>query len=262
MEKIIMKPFHFIAIAATVALLIAIGAPVRASEMDNRIESTANNMYVFKTFLKGDDVTIKSVDGIVTLTGSVSDEPRRLLAEEALASLSNVTSVVNNLVIKGVRTAENSDVELGMNVKSVLFMHRSVNSINLEVSVSGGIVTLRGEAKNLAQKQLVTEYAKDVDGVKDVYNEMKIAQTPDIGGESFGEKIDDASITSQVKTSLLFHRSTRVLKTQVITENGVVTLSGIAKNGEEKELASKLAMDINGVVKVNNQMTIAGPHAN
>ena len=49
-----------------------------------------------------------------------------------------------------------------------------------------------------------------------------------------GEKIDDASITAQVKSSLLSHRSTSAIKTKVQTTDGVVTVSGIAKNEAEK----------------------------
>jgi osmotically-inducible protein OsmY len=108
---------------------------------------------------------------------------------------------------------------------------------------------------SLAQKELTTEYAKDIDNVKEVNNEMTIAKTP--ATETVGEKIDDASITAQVKSSLLGHRSTSALKTKVQTTDGVVTLSGIAKNAAEKSLVTKLVTDINGVTSVINNMTIA-----
>ena len=43
-----------------------------------------------------------------------------------------------------------------------------------------------------------------------------------------GEKIDDASITSQVKFALLSHKSTSALKTKVTTTDGVIVLRAIA----------------------------------
>ena len=125
--------------------------------------------------------------------------------------------------------------------------------------VKDGIVSLRGEASSQAQKELTTEYAKDIDNVKEVKNEMTIAKTPAKPDETIGEKIDDASITAQVKSSLLSHRSTSALKTKVETTDGVVTLSGIAKNAAEKSLVTKLVTDINGVSSVVNNMTIAVP---
>ena len=85
---------------------------------------------------------------------------------------------------------------------------------------------------------------------------MTIAQTPTKSEETIGEKIDDASITAQVKLSLMSHRSTSAIKTKVQTVDGVVTISGIAKNAAEKSLVTKLATDINGVTSVINNMIV------
>jgi osmotically-inducible protein OsmY len=59
-----------------------------------------------------------------------------------------------------------------------------------------------------------------------------------------------------LSASLLSHRSTGALNTKVETTDGVVTLSGIAKNAAEKSLVTKLATDSNGVGGVVNNMTI------
>jgi hyperosmotically inducible protein len=146
--------------------------------------------------------------------------------------------------------------------------HRNVSGIKTEVDVKDGIVTLRGEASSQAQKELTTEYAKDVEGVKDVKNELTVSEASNKPGQkTMGEKmddvvdnvggsIDDASITGQVKMSLLFHRSTSALSTKVETNDGVVTLYGKASNAAEKDLVTKLVNDINGVKRVNNRMTI------
>ena len=113
----------------------------------------------------------------------------------------------------------------------------------------------------MAQKELTTEYAKDVDNVKEVKNEMTIARIPAKPGETFGEKIDDASVTAEVKSTLMTHRATSAIKTKVETTNGEVTLSGIARNDAEKSLVTKLVADIDGVKSVINNMTIGVPVA-
>lgn len=116
------------------------------------------------------------------------------------------------------------------------------------------IVTLRGEASSEAQKELTTEYA-NVEGVREVRNEMTVAKAPKNGEETMQEKIDDASITAQVKMALLLHRGTSVLKTSVSTKEAVVTVSGKAANGAEKDLVTKLVNDVHGVNSVVNNMT-------
>ena len=57
---------------------------------------------------------------------------------------------------------------------------------------------------------------------------MTLSKTAKKTPEATGDKIDDASITAQVKMTLLFHRSTSALNTKVETKHGVVTLSGRA----------------------------------
>ncbi len=252
-----MNPMRLIAVAAAFAALALTGGPVSASETDEQIERTAKNSFVFRTYLKNDDIRIKSKDGVVTLTGTVSEEPSIFMAQEAVSSQRGVKSVDNKLEIKGLRPAENSDGWIAARVKTVLFFHRSVSGIKTEVSVKDGVVTLGGEAQTQAQRELTTEYARDVEGVKDVRNQMTVSKAPKAGKETIGDKIDDASITSQVKLSLLFHRSTKVLKTHVETDNGVVVLTGTAGSTAEKDLVSKLVEDINGVTKVDNRMTVS-----
>jgi osmotically-inducible protein OsmY len=223
--------------------------------MDDRIESTARQSHVFRTYLKADDIKIQSKDGVVTLTGTVSEESHKSLAQETVAGLPGVETVDNKLEVKGEPPTANSDEWLRDKVKTTLLFHPSVNSSKTEVNVKDGIVTLQGEATSQAQKDLTTEYAKDIEGVKDVRNEMAVTETSK-KTRTIGETIDDASITAQVKMTLLYHRSTSALNTSVTTNKGVVTLSGKAKNASEKDLATKFANDVNGVKGVKNLMTI------
>jgi osmotically-inducible protein OsmY len=250
-----MKTRYIVALMVAAAALLVISMPVYASKIDDRIESSAKKSYVFKTYLKEDDVKIESKDGAVTLTGTVSEEHHKSLAQETVAGLPGVKSVDNRLEVKGERPAEKSDTWLTTKVKTTLLFHKSVSSLT-EVTTKDGIVTLQGEADSQAQKDLTTEYAKDVDGVKDVKNEMTLSKTAKKTSRTTGEKIDDASVTAQVKTALLFHRSTSAFNTSVTTKNGVVTLTGKAKNAAEKDLASKIVDDVKGVKSVKNRMTI------
>ena len=251
-----MKRIYPIALLAATSVLLVTSAPLRASDTDDRIESSAAKWYVFKTYLKDDSIKTESKNGAVTLTGTVSESSHKSLAQDTVTSLPGVKSVDNQLVVNGEQPAEHSDTWISMKVKSALLFHRNVSATGTTVYVNKGIVTLQGEASSQAQKELTTEYARDVDNVKKVKNEMTIIATPAVPGETVGDKIDDASITAQVKSSLMAHHSTSALKTGVETTDGVVTVSGIAKNAAEKSLVTKLVTDINGVTSVINNMTI------
>ncbi|HEX5399485.1 MAG TPA: BON domain-containing protein [Verrucomicrobiae bacterium] len=255
------KTLFPLALATVVSTMLITSTPVRAADTDSRIESSAAKSYTFKTTLKDDSIKVDSKDGVVSLTGTVADASDKSLAEDTVASLPGVKSVDNQLVISGEQPAEHSDTWITMKVKTALLFHRNVSGTGTSVHTKDGIVTLQGEASSMAQKELTTEYAQDIDNVKSVNNEMTIAKTPAAPDATVGDKIDDASITAQVKSSLLSHHSTSALHTGVTTMDGVVTLTGIAKNAAEKSLVTKLVTDINGVTSVINNMTVTVPVA-
>ncbi len=243
----------------TAIVLMAASTPLRASETDDRIESAAKESYVFKTYLKDDAVKAESNEGTVTLSGTVNQKSHKGLAQETVENLPGVTSVDNRLEIKTDSPAEKSNEWLAMNIKAALLFHRNVSAADTEVYVEEGIVTLRGEAASEAQKELTAEYA-DIEGVQEIRNEMTVAKAPkDADQTTMKEKIDDASITAQVKMALLTHRSTSALKTSVATKEGIVTLSGKAQNAAEKDLVTKLVSDIFGVQSTINNMSISTP---
>jgi hyperosmotically inducible protein len=254
------SPYSLALLAATGALLVT-STSLRAADTDSRIESSAASSYTFKTYLKDDSITVDSKDGVVTLTGTVVEASDRSLAENTVASLPGVVSVDNQLVVSGTQPAEHSDAWITMKVKTALMFHRNVSATGTTVYTDNGVVTLQGEASSAAQKELTTEYAEDVGNVKAVKNDMTIASTPVTPDSTVGDKIDDASITAEVKSSLMSHSGTSAVRTGVTTSDGVVTLTGIAQNDAEKSLVTKLATDINGVTSVINNMTVAVPTA-
>ena len=249
------KKYQKTLMMGVVALLMISGFLV-ASEMDKQIESTAKKSYVFKTYLKGDDIQIRSQDGVVTLTGTVSEESHLSLATDTVADLPGVKSVDNRLEVTGGIPEKNSDAWIRMRVKSMLRLHRSLDGDNTQVDVKDGLVTLHGEVNSQAEKGLTAEYVKDVEGVKDVDNKMTVATAPKTKHRTVGEFIDDASIKSQIKLALLFHRGTNPFRAAITVRNGVVTVSGKANNAAEKELVTKRIEDIDGVKRIHNRMII------
>lgn len=75
-------------------------------------------------------------------------------------------------------------------------------------------------------------------------------------GKTVGETIDDATITTRVKTALLNDPDVGGLRIDVDTFKGVVTLSGRVKSKEEEAKAVSLARKIGGVTDVKSTLQI------
>ena len=226
-----------------------------SSSTDRKIEDAAKASYNYRTVL-ADQVTVKSNDGVMTLTGTVQDKDDRALAEDTVENLPGVVSVDNQVVVKA-DYPEHSDEWIALKIRGELLVKANVSATSTKVAVRDGVVTLTGTVQNRAQKDLTEAYAKDIDNVKAVRNELVVV-TPEPGSTTIGEDMDDASITSQVKYALLSHRSTSALSTKVVTENAVVNISGVADSDAEKSLVTKLAQDTRGVKSVVNDMTVKG----
>jgi osmotically-inducible protein OsmY len=76
------------------------------------------------------------------------------------------------------------------------------------------------------------------------------------GQETVGAYVDDATITTQIKSRMLDSPAVAGTSISVETLNGTVMLSGFAKSSAEKATAERIARDVNGVKMVKNEIVI------
>ncbi len=243
-------------LSVLIALLAAPIALLGSSSTDRKIEDAAKASYNYRTVLDN-SVKVKARDGVVTLTGTVQDKDDKELAADTVQNLPGVVGVKNEIEVKSTYP-EKSDGWMALKIRGRLLVKANVSAATTTVDVKDGVATLGGTADNLAQKELTGMYAKDIDGVKSVTNDIVIkdpSADKASASDTVGEKIDDASITSQVKYALLSHKSTSALKTKVTTNDGAIMITGEAASDAEKSLVTKLAKDIRGVRSVTNNMT-------
>ncbi len=75
-------------------------------------------------------------------------------------------------------------------------------------------------------------------------------------GKTVGETMDDATITTRVKTALLNDPDVGALRIDVSTSGGVVTLSGSVKTPGEVDRAVKIAHTVQGVKDVKSALQV------
>ncbi|HUG09987.1 MAG TPA: BON domain-containing protein [Opitutaceae bacterium] len=237
-------------------LLLVLPAIVRAdSQTDRRVEKAAADSYNYRTVLE-DQVKVKANDGVVTLTGRVADPDHRILAEDTVRNLPGVTAVENKITVEPA-APERSDAWIATKIRTKLLLSGSVSVVNTDVAVNDGVVTLTGKAENLAQKELTEVYVAEIEGVASVDNQLSVPKPPS-DARTVSDRIDDASITAQVKYALLSHESTSAMRTNVTTKDGVVAIEGEASSNAERTLVTHLASKVRGVKSVKNQMSVKG----
>ncbi len=113
------------------------------------------------------------------------------------------------------------------------------------VTVYAGRALLTGTAPSPQLKARLEQAAGQVPGVRKVYDEIEVAPP-----ESPWSSAQDAWITSQVKSDLVFNRDVRSVNYAIETVDGSVYLIGSAGSPAELETATNLARYVPGVKRV------------
>jgi hyperosmotically inducible protein len=130
---------------------------------------------------------------------------------------------------------------------------------DLKVTVDDGNATLTGTVNEDVNKDLAKEIALGVSGIKAVDNQIEVRNdhSPAPSTErSYGELVDDASITTAIKSKLIWSKNADGRNTEVTTKAGKVTLKGTADSAAAKELIGSMALNTRGVNSVSNNLVV------
>lgn len=128
----------------------------------------------------------------------------------------------------------------------------------ISVVVDGSKATLTGKVDEDVNKELAKEIALGVSGIKEVDNKITVQSdyVPKPSNVTYGQAIDDATVTAAVKSRLAWSKYVDADEVHVSTKAGKVTLTGEVESGETKEAVKRLANGTRGVVAVTNSLTV------
>ena len=115
-----------------------------------------------------------------------------------------------------------------------------------------GAVTLRGTVGSFAQRRAAVGDAREVDGVDDVYDELKVRLLDDYARE-------DAEIRGAALQSLMWDVEIPSDSIDVKVEDGWVTLKGDVSYQFESDAAYDDVASMIGVCGVTNEIRVTNP---
>lgn len=170
-----------------------------AGAKDAWIDGKAEATLLFNGNLDSFDINTDVKNGKVLLTGKVDNSVDKKLAEELVMNIDGVTEVDNQLTIAGdmddepelVGTEHDSDYDgddldgddamvaltdakIATVIKTRLLMDSDISGFDIDVDVEQGNVTLTGEVKSDAERDLAIEIAKNASDVKNVEDNLEV----------------------------------------------------------------------------------------
>jgi len=154
------------------------------------------------------------------------------------------------------------DAMITARIKTTYLFNPHLNALKIDVDTRGGVVTLQGVVESDIQRDLAEAIASNANGVSLVNSRLELSDgavsEPDELDRTFSQAVIDATTTASVKMRLAVSAGVAAHDIDVDTRWGTVTLTGVVGSAAEKELATRIAHDVERVKEVENQLEIRG----
>jgi osmotically-inducible protein OsmY len=200
------------------------------------------------THVQPNEIGVVVKDGIVTLTGWVDSYLKKPAAEEAAHRVLGVKAVANDIEVHLPGFAERTDADLAAAVLNALRWDAAIPAGKVDVTVSQGWVTLKGEVNHYFQKRDAEPAIERISGVRGVSNLLTVKPQP-----------VPQDLKSQIQKALVRNAQTDASRITVEVQGSEVILRGTVSSYAEKKAAEETACSASGVTEVHNRMIVSLP---
>jgi osmotically-inducible protein OsmY len=200
------------------------------------------------THVQPNEIGVVVKDGIVTLTGWVDSYLKKPAAEEAAHRVLGVKAVANDIEVHLPGFAERTDADLAAAVLNALRWDAAIPAGKVDVTVSQGWVTLKGEVDHYFQKRDAEPAIERISGVRGVSNLLTVKPQP-----------VPQDLKSQIQKALVRNAQTDASQITVEVQGSEVVLRGTVSSYAEKKAAEETACSASGVTEVHNRMKVSLP---
>jgi len=221
-------------------------AATSETRTDTQIQADVLAELKWEPRVQPNEIGVAVKNGVVTLTGFVDSYTKRWAAETAAHRVRGVKAVANDIEVRLSSDNKKTDTDLAAAIVRALEWDAFVPVDKLDVSVSNGWVTLKGEVEWQFQKQDAERVVRRLTGVAGVTNMITVI--PRVAASELKQRIDKALVRSA---------ETDAKQITVEVDADAVILKGTVKSWAEREAAERAAWAAPGVTSVDNRITIA-----
>ena len=215
---------------------------------DEAIQQDVIEEFRWDARLQPNEIGVIVKDGVVALTGWVDSYTKKWAAEDAAHRIKGVKAVANDIEVRLPVTSERTDGDIAAAVTRAIEWDAMLPIENLDITVTNGWVTLRGEVEWQYQKSEAERAVRRITGVRGVSNLITLKPRPQLSPDELKKKIDEALIRSAQMDAQ---------RISVEVQGNKVILRGTVRAYAGKQEAERIAWSMPGVESVDNRLTIS-----
>ncbi len=196
--------------------------------------------------VKATEVGVSVKNGVVSLSGWVDSYVKRTAAEEVANRTHGVKAVANDLEVKLPSSSERTDGDIAEQAARAIEWDAFVPSGVINIAVTKGIVTLKGNVETLYQKQDAERVVRRLTGVRNINNWVAVKPSP-----------APSELKHKIEQALVRDAETEARRISVNVQGRKVTLTGMVQSWAEKQAAEQAVWSAPGIESVSNQITIS-----
>ncbi len=215
---------------------------------DEQIQQDVIRELKFEASVQPNEIGVAVKDGVVTLTGYVDSYLKKWAAEEAAHRVNGVMAVANDIEVRLPISAERTDADIAAAVVRALEWDAVLDPETIDVTVSKGWVTLKGEVRWGFQRGDAERVARRITGVRGVSNLITVRPNERPSPDEAKKRIEEA---------LVRNAETDAKRIKVEVQGDKVILSGTVRAWAEKQEAERAAWSAPGVASVENRIRVS-----
>lgn len=200
------------------------------------------------THIQASDIGVAAREGIVTLTGLVDSYLKKRAAEAAAQRVRGVKAVANELEVRLPGSAERTDADIAEAVLNALKWDTGIPAGQLDVTVSQGWVTLKGEVAYAFEKKDAERAIRYIAGIRGVSNLIQVKP-----------KLLPIDLKADIEKALRRNAETDAEHITVEVFGNKVSLYGTVHSYAERKAAETAVWAAPGVAEVENRIAISSP---
>jgi len=212
---------------------------------DRELQEHVQNALDWEPSIDAAEIGVTVETGVVTLRGDIKSYAEKAAAERVTLGVYGVKAVANDINVRLGGGQQRTDTEIAQAAVSALKWNTMVPDEKITITVSNGLVTLKGQVDWEYQRATAANVVRDLTGVRGVTNSITVKP-----------HVSVTDVKSKIEAALRRSAEVDARRINVAVADSKVILSGNVHSWSERSEARQAAWAAPGVKDVEDHIAV------